>query len=52
MAVAVVAGVWAGTLTTLGREVRRQPSFTWWVVNVVRAGGNEMASASFTVTLM
>jgi MFS family permease len=33
MAVAVVAGVWAGTLTTIGKEVRRQPSFTWWVVN-------------------
>jgi MFS family permease len=33
MAAAVVAGVWAGTLTTIGKEVRRQPSFTWWVVN-------------------
>ena len=33
MAVAVVAGVWAGTLATLGREARRRPSFTWWVVN-------------------
>jgi MFS family permease len=33
MAVAVVAGVWAGTLSTIGKEVRKQPSFTWWVVN-------------------
>jgi predicted MFS family arabinose efflux permease len=33
MAVAVVAGVWAGTLTTIGREVRGLQSFTWWVVN-------------------
>jgi len=33
MAVAVVAGVWAGTLATIGREVRRRPAFTWWVVN-------------------
>ena len=33
MAVAVVAGVWAGTLCTIGKEVRKQPSFSWWVVN-------------------
>jgi MFS family permease len=33
MIVAVVAGVWAGTLATLGQDARRQPSFTWWVVN-------------------
>ncbi len=33
MAVAVVARVWVGTLTTIGREVRRQPAFTWWMVN-------------------
>lgn len=33
MAVAVVAGVWAGALTTLGQEARRQSSFTWWMVN-------------------
>jgi len=33
MAVAVVVGTWAGTLTTIGKEIRRQPSFTWWVVN-------------------
>ncbi len=30
---AVVAGVWAGALTTLGQDARRQSSFTWWVVN-------------------
>jgi MFS family permease len=33
MAVAVLAGVWAGTLTTIGKEARDKPSFTWWVVN-------------------
>ena len=33
MAVAVVGGVWAGVWATLGREARRQPSFTWWIVN-------------------
>ena len=33
MAVAVLAGVWAGTLSTIGREAKHQPSFTWWVVN-------------------
>jgi MFS family permease len=33
MAIAVVAGVWAGTLSTIGKEVRKQPSFSWWVVN-------------------
>ena len=33
MVVAVVAGVWAGTLVTIGKQVRKQPSFTWWVVN-------------------
>ena len=33
MAVAVLAGVWAGTLSTIGKEAKRQPSFTWWVVN-------------------
>jgi MFS family permease len=30
---AVVAGVWAGALSTLGQEARRQASFTWWIVN-------------------
>jgi MFS family permease len=33
MAAAVVAGVWVGTLFTLGSVVLRQPSFTWWVVS-------------------
>jgi MFS family permease len=33
MAVAVVVGVWAGALGTLGRDARRQDSFVWWVVN-------------------
>ena len=33
MIVAVVAGVWAGVLSTLGSQARRQPSFTWWVTN-------------------
>jgi MFS family permease len=30
---AVIAGVWAGTLATLGQDARRQSSFTWWIVN-------------------
>lgn len=33
MIVAVVAGVWAGALATLGKDARRQSSFTWWIVN-------------------
>jgi len=33
MAATVVAGVWAGTWATLGREARQRPSFTWWVIN-------------------
>lgn len=33
MAVAVLVGVWGGTLTTIGKEARDKPSFTWWVVN-------------------
>jgi MFS family permease len=33
MAVAVLAGVWAGALATIGKEVRHKPAFTWWVVN-------------------
>ncbi len=33
MIVSVVAGVWAGTLATLGQEARQRPSFTWWVIN-------------------
>ncbi len=33
MVVAVVAGVWAGAIATLGRDARVQSSFTWWIVN-------------------
>ncbi len=33
MIVAVVVGVWSGALATLGRDARRQSSFTWWIVN-------------------
>jgi MFS family permease len=33
MIVAVVAGVWAGCLGTLGRAARQQSSFVWWIAN-------------------
>ena len=33
MIVAVVAGVWAGCLGTLGQDARKQPSFVWWIAN-------------------
>lgn len=33
MVMAVIAGVWAGALATLGQDARRQSSFTWWIVN-------------------
>jgi MFS family permease len=33
MIVAVVAGVWAGCLATLGQDARRRASFTWWIAN-------------------
>ncbi len=33
MIVAVVAGVWAGSLATLGKDARRRSSFTWWIAN-------------------
>ena len=33
MIVAVVAGVWAGCLGTLGRDARQQSSFVWWIAN-------------------
>jgi MFS family permease len=33
MIVAVVAGVWAGCLGTLGQEARKQSSFVWWIAN-------------------
>jgi MFS family permease len=33
MIVAVVTGVWAGCLGTLGKEARAHSSFVWWIVN-------------------
>jgi MFS family permease len=33
MIVAVVTGVWAGALGTLGKEARQQSLFVWWIVN-------------------
>ena len=33
MLVAVVAGVWAGCLGTLGQEARKQSAFVWWIAN-------------------
>ena len=33
MVVAVVVGVWAGTLATLGQDARHHPAFSWWIVN-------------------
>jgi len=33
MIIAVVAGVWAGSLATLGQDARRRASFTWWIAN-------------------
>jgi MFS family permease len=33
MVVAVVTGVWAGCLGTLGKEARQHASFVWWIVN-------------------
>ena len=33
MVVAVVIGVWSGSLATLGADARRRPEFVWWVVN-------------------
>ncbi|MFZ2095931.1 MAG: MFS transporter [Anaerolineales bacterium] len=33
MIIAVVVGVWAGSLTTIGQEVRHHASFIWWIVN-------------------
>jgi len=33
MATAVVVGVWAGALATLGAHARRNSNFAWWVVN-------------------
>ncbi len=33
MVVAVVVGVWAGSIATIGKEARQHPSFIWWMVN-------------------
>ncbi len=33
MAIAVVVGVWAGSLTTIGKEAHQHSSFIWWIVN-------------------
>ena len=33
MIVSVVAGVWSGSIATLGRDARNHPSFIWWVIN-------------------
>jgi MFS family permease len=33
MIVAVVVGVWAGSLATLGKVARKKASFVWWIVN-------------------
>jgi MFS family permease len=33
MLVAVVVGVWAGCLGTLGQEARRRSAFVWWIAN-------------------
>jgi MFS family permease len=33
MIVAVVAGVWAGCLGTLGQDARKLSSFVWWIAN-------------------
>ncbi len=33
MIIAVVVGVWAGSLATIGKEARQHASFVWWIVN-------------------
>ncbi len=33
MVISVVAGVWAGSIATIGREARQHSSFVWWIVN-------------------
>jgi MFS family permease len=33
MIVAVVIGVWAGSVTTIGKQARQHTSFIWWIVN-------------------
>jgi MFS family permease len=33
MIVSVVAGVWSGSIATLGRDARKHPAFIWWIIN-------------------
>lgn len=33
MIIAVVVGVWAGSLATIGQDARRHSSFVWWIIN-------------------
>jgi MFS family permease len=33
MIAAVIVGVWAGSLVTLGQDARRRSSFIWWIAN-------------------
>ena len=33
MIVAVVVGVWAGSMATIGKEARQHSSFIWWITN-------------------
>jgi MFS family permease len=33
MAAAITLGVWASIRIGIGRDIRKHPSFTWWVVN-------------------
>jgi len=33
MILAVVIGVWAGSITTIGKQARQHTSFIWWIVN-------------------
>jgi MFS family permease len=33
MILAVVVGVWAGSMITIGKEARSHSSFIWWIVN-------------------
>jgi MFS family permease len=33
MIMAIVIGVWAGSLTAIGKEGRQHSSFIWWIVN-------------------
>ncbi|HSB65603.1 MAG TPA: MFS transporter [Anaerolineales bacterium] len=33
MIIAVVMGVWAGSMATIGKEARQHSSFIWWIIN-------------------